>query len=331
VRGPLTLPFAALALLLAFLLSLALGAADIPLPSVAGLLLHPDDSTQSLVVHTLRLPRTLVAMLAGASLAVSGLLLQGVTRNPLADPGILGVEAGGGLAILVMVVFFPAAPAALFVPAAFLGGLLAAALAYGAARSVGVTPLRLALSGVAVAYMVGAASRTVQVLFEERAQRALFALSGSLAGRTWEQLSQVAPWLLAGLLLAGLFSARVNVLALGDDVARSLGARTERDSLLITSLGVLLAAASVSVVGPIGFVGLIVPHTARRLIGADHRLSLPLSALLGAAFLTLADTAARLIDRPSETPVGILVAAVGAPFFVLLARQIGKATTGKKG
>ncbi|MEW6420585.1 MAG: iron ABC transporter permease [Deinococcota bacterium] len=318
------LPLGLAALVAAVLASLALGASDIPLREVVELLFHPDGSTESLVIQTLRLPRTLVAALAGAGLGVSGLMLQAVTRNPLADPGILGVEAGGALAILALVVFFPAAPAGWFVPVAFLGGTLAALVAYSVARGVGITPLRLALAGVAVASLVGAASRTLQLLWEERAQGALFALSGSVAGRTWEQVGQVAPWLLAGLLAALLLTPRLNVLALGEDVARGLGARTEQDSALITGLGVLLAAGSVSVVGPIGFVGLIVPHAARALMGPDHRLSLPFCALLGAAFLIAADIAARLIDRPAETPVGILVAAAGAPFFVLLARRIGR-------
>ncbi|WP_245896091.1 FecCD family ABC transporter permease [Deinococcus irradiatisoli] len=315
---------AALALLLALLVSLALGASEIELGRVGEVLLFPDDSTESLVVHTLRLPRTLIAGLAGAGLAVSGALLQGVTRNPLADPGILGVEAGGALAVLVLVVFFPAAPAGVFVPAAFLGGGLAAAAAYGAARRVGLTPLRLALAGVAVASLLGAATRAVQILFESRAQGALFALSGSLAGRTWAQLWQVAPWLGLGLLGAWLLAPRVNVLALGEDVAGSLGAAAGRDRAATTALAVLLAAGSVSVVGPIGFVGLVGPHAARTLIGSDHRLSLPLAALLGAALLVLADVGARLINRPAETPVGLLVAAAGAPFFVLLARRLGR-------
>ncbi|AWN23044.1 iron ABC transporter permease [Deinococcus irradiatisoli] len=321
---PLLLGGAALALLLALLVSLALGASEIELGRVGEVLLFPDDSTESLVVHTLRLPRTLIAGLAGAGLAVSGALLQGVTRNPLADPGILGVEAGGALAVLVLVVFFPAAPAGVFVPAAFLGGGLAAAAAYGAARRVGLTPLRLALAGVAVASLLGAATRAVQILFESRAQGALFALSGSLAGRTWAQLWQVAPWLGLGLLGAWLLAPRVNVLALGEDVAGSLGAAAGRDRAATTALAVLLAAGSVSVVGPIGFVGLVGPHAARTLIGSDHRLSLPLAALLGAALLVLADVGARLINRPAETPVGLLVAAAGAPFFVLLARRLGR-------
>lgn len=312
------------ALLLSGVMSLALGATDIPLSQAATLLLHPDNSNESLVIHSLRLPRTLVALLAGAGLGVSGLMLQAVTRNPLADPGILGVEAGGAFAILLMVVFFPSAPAWAYIPAAFAGGAGAALLAYSVARSIGVTPLRLALAGMAVASLVGAGSRTVQILWEERAQGALFALSGSVAGRTWEQVGQIAPLMGLGLVAALLLSPKLNILALGEDVARSLGARTERDSLLVTGLGVLLAAASVSVVGPIGFVGLVIPHLSRTLAGADHRLSLPLAALLGAAFLTLADVLARLIDRPAETPVGLLVAAVGAPFFVGLARRIGK-------
>lgn len=313
-----------LAVMVAFLTSLALGATDLPALQAAHLLLHPDDSNESLVIHSLRLPRTLVALLAGAGLGVSGLMLQAVTRNPLADPGILGVEAGGAFALLLMVVFFPSAPAWAYIPAAFAGGAGAALLAYSVAHSIGVTPLRLALAGVAVASLVSAGSRTIQILWEERAQGALFALSGSVAGRTWEQVGQIAPLMGVGLVAALLLSPKLNILALGEDVARSLGARTERDSLLVTLLGVLLAAASVSVVGPIGFVGLVIPHLSRTLAGADHRLSLPLAALLGAAFLTLADVLARLIDRPAETPVGLLVAAVGAPFFVWLARRIGR-------
>lgn len=190
-----------------------------------------------------------------------------------------------------------------------------------------MTPLRLALAGVAVASPAGAATRALQLLFEDRAQGALFALSGSLAGRTWEQLGQVAPWLLAGLIGGLILAPRVNVLTLGEDVARSLGARTERDRTLITGLGVLLAAGSVSVVGPVGFVGLIIP-TRRALGGADHRVSLPLSTLLGAAFLPLADVAARVIDRPAETPVGILVAAAGSPSSSCSPGASGDADTG---
>lgn len=317
------------------LASLSFGASDIPFAEVWNLLTtleslvgltsnSSDQSTEALVIHALRLPRTLVALLAGAGLGVAGLMFQAVTRNPLADPGILGVEAGGALAILLLIVFFPAAATWLFVPFAFLGGTLTAVLVYGIAHTVGITPLRLALAGVAVASFTVAFIRGVQILWEERAQGALFALSGSVAGRSWEHVYQVAPWLVVALLLALFLSAKLNVLALGEDIARGLGVQTERDSMLIVGLGVLLAASAVSVVGPVGFVGLVIPHIARGLIGVDHRYNLPLSALLGATFLVLADIAARLIDKPAETPVGILIAAVGAPFFVLLARRVGR-------
>lgn len=311
-------------LLTGVIASLTLGAAGIPLGRAIDVLLHANDSTESLIVHTLRLPRTLIALLAGSALGVAGALLQGVTRNPLADPGILGVEAGAALMILVMVVFYPGLGAAAFVPLAFLGGIMTAAVSFSVAAGVGITPLRLALAGVAVAALVAAASRSIQLLFEDRAQAALFSLAGSVANRTWAHVTQVTPWILLGLTAAFLLARKVNVLALGEDVARSLGARTKRDAALVTALGVLLAAAAVSVVGPVGFVGLVVPHAARALAGTDHARSLPMSALLGASLLVWADVAARLVDRPNETPVGIVIAALGAPFFVLIARRLGR-------
>lgn len=324
VRGA-AFALAVAVLALGLLASIAFGAANIEFSRAFSLLLTPDDSADSLVVWTLRLPRALAAALAGAALGVSGALLQGVTRNPLADPGILGVEAGAALAILIGVVFLPGLTVAGFVPLAFLGGLLAALLALGIARGVGLTPLRLALAGVAVASFVGAGSRTLQILFEDRATSALFSLSGSVANRTWTHVYGLTPWVLVGLGLAFLVARRVNVLALGEDLARGLGMNSGRETLLVTLLGVLLAASAVSVVGPIGFVGLIVPHLARWLVGVDHRLVLPLCALLGGALLVWADVAARLVDRPAETPVGILIAVLGAPFFVLLARRLKRA------
>ncbi len=190
---------------------------------------------------------------------------------------------------------------------------------------MGLTPLRLALAGVAVASFAGAAASGLKILFEERAQGALFALAGSVAGRTWLQAALIAPWILGGVGLALLLAGRVNLLALGEDVARSLGVRTARDTLLLTAVAVLLAAAAVSVAGPIGFIGLMVPHLARALVGNDHRLLLPLCVPLGAATLIWADIAARMIDKPAEVPVGILIAALGAPFFVVVARRLGGA------
>lgn len=311
-------------LLLAFLLSISVGAKDIPLAEVWRLVFQPDGSTDSLIVQTLRLPRAVAALAVGACLAVSGAMLQGITRNPLAGPGILGVNAGAALAILVMAVFLPALPARWFVAAAFAGGLLAAGLVYAIALTVGLTPVRLALAGVAVGALLAASSNAILILFEERARGALFVLSGSVAGRTWEGLLPVLPWAAGSLALALLSAQLVNLLALGEDVARGLGVRVGLVRAWATALAVLCAAAATSIAGPVGFLGLMAPHLARGLVGADYRRVLPLSAVLGAAILLLADVGARLVDRPLETPVGILITAVGAPFFVYLARRAGQ-------
>lgn len=311
-------------LLLAFLLSISVGAKDIPLSEVWRLVFQPDGSTDSLIVQTLRLPRAVAALAVGACLAVSGAMLQGITRNPLAGPGILGVNAGAALAILVAVAFLPALPAGWFIAAAFVGGLLAAGLVYAIALTVGLTPVRLALAGVVVGALLAASSNAILILFEERARGALFALSGSVAGRTWEGLLPVLPWAAGSLALALLSAQLVNLLALGEDVARGLGVRVGLVRAWTTALAVLCAAAATSVAGPIGFLGLMAPHLARGLVGADYRRVLPLSAVLGAAILLLADVGARLVDRPLETPVGILITAVGAPFFVYLARRVGQ-------
>lgn len=322
---PLAFVGGAALLALAFVLSVTTGAAGLPLARVVGALVAPDESTESLIVWTLRLPRAVVAVVAGACLAVAGGVMQGVTRNPLASPGILGVNAGAAFAILVMVVFFPSLPQGLFVPLAFAGGLAAAGLVFLVATSVGITPLRLALSGVAVAALFAAGSNTLAILFESRAQAALFSLAGSVAGRTWVHANLVVPWAAVALTAAVLSAGLLNLLALGDDVASALGVRLGLARLWLTAVAVLLAAAAVSVVGPVGFVGLVVPHLARGLVGPDYRLVVPLSVLLGGTLLTLADVGARLVDAPAETPVGIVVAALGAPFFVYLARRVGRA------
>ncbi|RTR26871.1 FecCD family ABC transporter permease [Deinococcus radiophilus] len=322
-RVPVMVWYAAAALLLgvAALASLVYGVLQIPAAEVLRALQHPDESRASLAVWDLRFPRLLAAGLAGSALAVSGTLLQGVTRNPLSDPGILGVEAGAALGLSAALILWPAL-GLLSVPLAFVGGLLAAGVTLAFASRPGLSPLRLTLSGVAVAAVCRALTWGMQLLWPDRAQPALLALGGSVAGRTWEDLSQTWFWLLLPLVLALTVGSRVNLLALGDDVARSLGRDPRRELLLLSLLGVLLAAGAVALCGPVGYVGLLVPHLARALVGLDHRRSLPLAALLGAALVIAADVAARLIDAPAETPIAILIAALGTPFFVWLARQV---------
>lgn len=309
-------------LVLSFLLAISLGAANIPLDEVWRLLFHPEGSNNALIVHTLRLPRAIVAALVGACLGVAGAMMQGITRNPLSEPGIMGVNAGAVLAILVALVFFPDLPSWSTVVVAALGGVGAAALVYSITLSVGLTPVRLALAGIAVGSMLGAAASFLLIIFEDRTRGVLFSLSGSVAGRTWEHVWTLLPWAVPALLLALILSHQINLLSLGEDVARGLGTRVEVVRLVSTTLAVLLAGAAVSVAGPIGFLGLMLPHAARGLVGPDYRQVIPLSAILSASLMLLSDLAARLIDKPLETPVGILIAGIGAPFLVYVARRM---------
>jgi iron complex transport system permease protein len=320
----LAFPIVAGLLMFAFLTSISVGVASIPLLEVWGLVFAPDDSTNSLIVHTLRLPRAMVALMVGASLAISATVLQGVTRNPLVGPGILGVNAGAALGILVGVVFLPGLSQGWFVLVAFCGGVGAALLTFGVTATVGVTPVRLALAGIAVGALLAALTNGIQILFEERARAALFSLAGSLAGRTWVHAASLAPWFVGGALLAFASGQLLNLLALGEDVARGLGVNVNVARLGLASIAVLLASAATSVAGPIGFLGLMSPHLARGLVGSDNRVVLPMSALIGASILLLADIGARVVDMPLETPVGILITAIGAPFFVYLARRTGR-------
>jgi iron complex transport system permease protein len=309
-------------LVLAFLTSISVGAAGIALLEVWGLVFAPTDSTNSLIVHTLRLPRAVVTLMVGASLAISATVLQGVTRNPLVGPSILGVNAGAALGILVGVVFLPGLSQGWFVVVAFMGGVGAALLTFGVTAAVGVTPVRLALAGIAVGALLAALTSGIQILFEERARAALFSLAGSLAGRTWVHAQSILPWFVGGAVLALGSSQILNLISLGEDVASGLGVNVNLARLGLATIAVLLASAATSVAGPIGFLGLMSPHLARGLVGADNRLVLPMAALIGASILLLADIGARVVDMPLETPVGILITAIGAPFFVYLARRI---------
>jgi iron complex transport system permease protein len=225
---------------------------------------------------------------------------------------------------LVGVVFLPGLPSYLFVLLAFAGGVGAAALTFGVTAAVGITPVRLALAGIAVASLLAALTSGVQILFEERARAAIFSLAGSLAGRTWQHAHSIAPWFVVCTMLALLSSQLLNLVSLGEDVARGLGVNVNLARFGLAGLAVLLASAATSVAGPIGFLGLMSPHLARGLVGADNRLVIPLSALIGSSILLLADVGARVVDMPLETPVGILITAIGAPFFVYLARRIGR-------
>lgn len=296
---------------------------------------HPDFANYTLVVHTFRLPRILLAFLVGAALASSGAIMQGITRNPLADPFLLGVSGGAAVVVVVLLVFVRMMPsgtflAALFpngnVPAgvlpfgAFAGGLIAAAAIYLLAWKNGTsTPIRLILIGVAIESIVGAIT-TVILLFGDifDVQQAYVWLAGSVYGRNWEHVKAIGGWLLVFLPMAFVLARHLNALNLGDDPAKGLGVRVERSRGVLLFVSVALAAGAVAVSGTIGFVGLVAPHIARRLVGATHEGLIPISAVLGGALVVSADLIGRWAVAPSELPVGIVTAMIGAPYFAFL-------------
>ncbi|ASR45943.1 iron ABC transporter permease [Paenibacillus kribbensis] len=301
---------------------LAYGSVSIALQEINRVLLYNHDSTYRTILMDLRLPRVLVGLLVGACLAASGALLQGVMKNPLADPGVIGVSAGGGLAAVITMVMLPQLSYLLPVTA-FLGAFLSALVIYLLAWDRGASPVKIVLAGVAINALLGALTNGVMVMYSDRVQAVLPWLSGGLNGRSWHHLEFMAPYAIIGLI-ASLFAIKpANLLLLGDDSAQLLGQRVELQRLLIILLSALLAGTAVSVAGLIGFVGLVVPHVIRLLIGEDYRFLLPLSMLGGGTLVVLADTVARSWFDPIELPVGILLAAIGAPFFLILLKKRG--------
>ena len=301
------------------LLSLRLGSLKLSLMQILDTLIHQSAGIRYQIICNIRLPRILAGALVGAGLAVSGAILQGVMRNPLAAPGIIGVSSGGGLAGILVMLAFPQY-SVLLVPAAFLGALVTALLVYLLAWKQGVNPVRLILAGVAVAAMLGAISSAVLLFNAEKAGGVLDFTIGSLTARSWKHLHLSGWYLLAGLGAACLFSEKLNILALGDETAKGLGLKVERVRFIFIALAALLAAAAVSIAGLLGFVGLIAPHIVRMIIGSDNRFLLPGSALFGAFLVTACDTVGRIVIEPSELPAGIIMALLGPPFFLWLLR-----------
>lgn len=272
------------------------------------------------VVWDIRLPRVILAGLVGMNLATSGVILQAVMGNPLADPGIIGVSAGAGLFGIVVLLVFPSL--FMMVPLfAFIGAMLAAFTIYILAWRGGIQPIRVILAGVAVSTLCGAGISAVMLLFSEQVQGALLFMNGSLSMRGWNEVQILWPYSLLALIAVVVCVRRLDVIVLGDDIARSMGMNVQANRILLTAIAALLAAGSVSAVGLLGFVGLIVPHMMRMILGTSHALLVPGSMLFGAALVILSDTAARTVFSPLELPVGIAMAVLGVPFFLFLLRR----------
>lgn len=308
---------------LALILGLMLGAAEIPPLEVVRSLFTFDNSTQHLIITTVRLPRVLLGGMIGAALAVAGALMQGLTRNPLADPGILGISAGAAFAVVVTTFFFGAASIQLYTWVAFLGGAIAAVAVYtlGSMGRGGTTPLKLVLAGAVLSYLMAALTTGVLLVSQRTLEEIRFWLAGSLAGRDMELLLQGSPYILLGLVVAFAMGRQMTALTLGEDVAQGLGISTQWVKAIAAAVVVILAGGAVAMAGPIGFIGFFVPHLVRFWVGADYRWLLPYAAVWGALLLSLSDLGARVLLRPQELPVGIMTTLLGAPFFVYLARS----------
>lgn len=311
--------FFCLALVGAFL-SLTKGSSLITLEQIIEILLHPSDTPQSQIIWNIRMPRTIVGALVGINLSLSGAILQAIMRNPLADPHIIGISSGAGLAGVVIMILFPTLQY-LITPVAFIGAMIAAVCIYILAWKNGIKPVRIILAGVAVSAFLSAGISGLMIFYSDRVHGALMWMVGGLSARSWPHVEIIFPYSLVGLILALGGAAYLNILQLGDEMARGLGVNVEVTRIVMTAIAALLAASAVSVVGLLGFVGLIVPHSARLLLGSDYRYLLLGAALLGIATVTLSDTFARVILAPIELPVGIIMAFLGAPFFLFLLRR----------
>jgi iron complex transport system permease protein len=306
-----------------FVWSLSIGPQDIGVRDLIGGIIAPNQSVEQLIVHLVRLPRALEAALVGGSLAMAGVIMQGITLNPLGAPEILGVNAGATLLVTLSVTVATGLSGHSVLALAFAGAAMASAFVFAFARfgRGGLSPLRLALAGVTVSALLFSIMQGLMILNTETAETLMFWLVGGVNYADWANINLVWPWLAAGTVLALLLARPLNVLALGDDMARGLGQNVGRTRFLGATAVVILAGACVGIAGPVAFLGLIVPHIVRRLVGVNHLLVMPLSALTGATLFVYADIGSRYVSSLGQTPSGLITALIGAPIFIYLARR----------
>ncbi|WP_349728734.1 FecCD family ABC transporter permease [Peribacillus frigoritolerans] len=312
-------------LLLLFLLcsSIVYGYTDTTWKMAIDAFTHFNGTNEHIVIQSVRLPRALIASAIGASLAISGVLMQTLTKNPLASPDIFGVNAGAGLAVVTGVTVFGISNLQVFTWLSFIGAAIAAISIFmiGSMGRGGLTPMKLTLAGAAMTAMVASLTQGLLVSNEALLDQVLFWLAGSVSGRSLDNLVAVLPYLVVGWGLALIMSGKMNVLSMGEDVAKGLGLNIVFLKLVLGLAIILLAGGSVAVAGPIGFIGIVVPHLTRSIVGIDHRWVIPFSGLFGAVLLIAADVISRYILMPREVPVGVMTAIIGTPFFIYIARK----------
>lgn len=310
-------------LLICMVISIVYGYADTSFQTAYQAFTQFNDSNEHLIIRNVRLPRSLIAASVGASLAIAGVLMQTLTKNPLASPGILGINAGAGFAVVFAMVFFQSASLQSFAWIAFVGATVATAAVYGISSTGrdAMSPIKITLAGAAMSALFSSFTQGLLATNEAELDQVLFWLAGSVEGRKLELLIAVLPYLIIGWIGALLIAPKMNVLALGNDVAKGLGLPVGLIQLAVGFIVIMLAGGSVAVAGPIGFIGIVIPHLARKCVGNDHRWLIPMSALLGGILLLIADVSARYIIMPQEVPVGVMTAFIGTPFFIYIARK----------
>ncbi|KEK09682.1 FecCD family ABC transporter permease [Lysinibacillus fusiformis] len=309
--------------ILAAVIAIGLGSVHISIPDILSTLINGRDQegVYTTIIWDIRLPRVLLALIIGASIAISGALLQAVMGNPLADPGLTGVTSGAAAFVLLILLANPELTHLIPI-AAFVGGLIAAAIVYALAwRRTGITPITIILSGVAVNALCGGVIGFLSILYSDRLPSAVQWMNGSLAAKGNASLHMIYLYAIIGWILSIFAIRKANIIRLGDQVATNLGESVTRIRIMLSILAVFLAAISVAAVGMISFVGLIVPHMARLLVGSDYKYMLPMSMALGAIVLLVADTGGRTIFAPLDIPAGILMAVIGGPYFLYLMRK----------
>ena len=305
-----------------FIIAMIFGAADISINDIWLSLSAHELGDKAMLIREIRLPRVIAGIFVGAALAVSGAIMQGITRNPLADPGLLGLTSGANAALAITIAFAVKANYFAIMVACFFGAAVGAALVFGigAIKKGGFSPLRIVLAGAAVSAFLHAITQGVGIYFRVSKEVSMWT-SGGFLGTSWSQLRIIVPFIAVGILIALLVARQLTVLSLSEEIAVGLGQKIFYIKTMLFLVIIILAGASVALAGNLAFIGLMIPHIVRSMVGTDYRFILPMSAILGATTILMADTLARTVNAPFETPVSAIVAIIGLPFFLFILRK----------
>jgi iron complex transport system permease protein len=308
-------------LFLGIAVSLYIGSKNISVQAAIKSIFIEDGSKDNLIIRTIRLPRVVMSIFIGANLAVAGVLMQGITRNPLASPQVFGINSGASFLVVAATVILSNITNYSLVYFAFAGAALSGGLVYFLGSVGGMTPVKLALAGMTIHFLLSSFTQGMILINENSLDKIMHWMAGSVSGGNWDSVLVLLPWTVIGLSVAFLLASSMTILDLGEEIAKGLGQRTEIIRMIAGIVVIMLAGASVAVAGPIGLIGLIVPHIVKHFVGTDYRLRIPFCILFGAILLVYADIVSRFIAYPFESPVGIVTAAIGGPFFLYLAQR----------